>query len=189
MSLTSRSVPSRLRALPAFVQRKGVHLLLGTRNWSDAIVREIAEECRGARILEIGSGRQDLGHDAYSVRAMFDASNTFVQSDVNPAFGHPVVDVTAMDFDSEFDVVVCLYVLEHVFDLGAAVRNIHRSLTPGGRALIAVPHTYPYHDEPIDFWRFTEHSLRALLEPFADVHIAHAGLRRMPKGLLAIATK
>lgn len=189
MSFPGSSIPGRVQALSGRVQRRGAHVLLGSRNWSDRLVHEIAAGMRDARILEIGSGRQDLGHDAYSVKAMFDSSNTFVQSDVNPAFGHPVVNVTAMEFDGEFDMVVCMYVLEHVFDVGAAVRNIHRALVPGGRALIAVPHLYPYHDEPIDFWRFTEHSLRTLLSSYSTVHIAHSGLRRMPKGLLAVATR
>ena len=38
----------------------------------------------------------------------------FVQSDLNPDYGHLVVDVTSMDFDSEYDAILCISVLEHV---------------------------------------------------------------------------
>ena len=61
-----------------------------------------------------------------------------------------------------------MYVLEHVFDVRAAVDSMRRALRPGGKVLIAVPHIYPYHDEPIDFWRFTEYSLRELCRDFSD---------------------
>lgn len=183
------TVTPSVRALTGRLQRAVAHVLLGTRPWSDRLVETIAAGSRGLRVLEIGSGRQDLGHDAYSLKALFDSSNEFVQSDVNPEFGHPVVDVTDMHVQDEFDLILCLYVLEHVFDVPTAVRNMHRALVPGGRLVIAVPHLYPYHDEPIDFWRFTEHSLRMLLAPHSRVQIRHAGPRRLPKALFAIATK
>jgi len=177
-----------VRSLAAAVLRRGAGRLLGTRRWTDARVAEIATDF-GGTVLEIGSGRQDLGAEAYSVRRFFEPTVEFVQSDVNPAFGHRVVDVTAMDLDAEFDLVICLYVLEHVYDVPAAVANLHRALRPGGRLLVAVPHVYPYHDEPGDFWRFTEHAIRRLFEEFTDVEIHHRGVRRLPKGLYVIATR
>jgi SAM-dependent methyltransferase len=82
-----------------------------------------------------------------------------------------------------------MYVLEHVFDVQAATDNIRRALRPGGRALIAVPHLYPYHDEPIDFWRFTEHSLRRLCRDYSSVEVRRKGARRFPKALFAVATR
>jgi 2-polyprenyl-3-methyl-5-hydroxy-6-metoxy-1,4-benzoquinol methylase len=113
----------------------------------------------------------------------------FVQSDVNPEFGHLVVDVTDIQLDSEFDVVLCNYVLEHIYDVTSAVAGLRRAVKPGGRVIAAVPHIYPYHDEPIDFWRFTEHSLRMLFREFSSVEIRHKGIRRFPKALLVIATR
>jgi len=105
------------------------------------------------------------------------------------AHGHEVVDVRTMDFEEAFDIILCLYVLEHVFELDDAVRSIHRALTPGGFVVIAVPHLYPYHDEPTDYWRFTEHALRQLLAPFDTIQIKTRGFGKMPLALLAIARK
>jgi SAM-dependent methyltransferase len=171
------------------IARSVVHAVLRTRRWSDTMVKDLAARVHSQRILEIGSGRQDRGIGAYSVAHMFDASNEFVQSDVNPAFGHTVVDVTDMAFDAEFDLVVCMYVLEHVYDVQAAVANMHAAVRPGGRVIVAVPHLYPYHDEPIDFWRFTAYGLARLFEQFSEVELKVCGLRRFPKALAVIATR
>lgn len=169
--------------------RSIAHVLLGTRDWSDKAAVEIARAQPAMKILEIGSGRQDLGKNAYSLLDVFPPEADFVQSDVNPAFGHRIVDVTDMAIEEEFDLILCMYVLEHVYDVQAAVTNMCRALKPGGRMLIAVPHVYPYHDEPIDFWRFTVHSLRQLCSGFSSVEIQHKGPRRFPKALLVTATR
>jgi SAM-dependent methyltransferase len=180
---------TRLTAAANEVARRAAHLLLGTRMWSDRLARDVLGDVTRARVLEIGSGRQDLGVDAYSLKDRFGDAAEFVQSDVNPSFGHRVVDVTDMSIDQEFDVVLCMYVLEHVFDVRAAVENMRKALRPGGKMLIAVPHLYPYHDEPIDFWRFTEYSLRELCRDFSTVDIRRKGMRRFPKALLVIASR
>jgi SAM-dependent methyltransferase len=180
---------SRGKGLADRLARSVAHVLLGTRGWSDKAAVEIARTRSGLKVLEIGSGRQDLGTNAYSLVDAFPTDVDFVQSDVNPAFGHRVVDVTDMGIEEEFDLILCMYVLEHVFDVQAAVRNMCRAVKPGGQVLIAVPHVYPYHDEPIDFWRFTEHSLRHLCSGFSSVEIRHKGPRRFPKALLVSATR
>jgi SAM-dependent methyltransferase len=149
----------------------------------------LAQTVHDSKILELGSGRQDLGPDAYSMQPLFDPSNEFVQSDVVPDYGHAVVDATTMDFDSEFDVVICSNVLEHVYDYHAAVERIHRALKPGGRVVISVPVLFPYHDEPQDFWRFTEYGIRRVLERFSAVEVKHRGHRRLPFTLFVVATK
>jgi ubiquinone/menaquinone biosynthesis C-methylase UbiE len=171
------------------VQRRLWNLLFGSRPWVKRNVARFAETVHGSKILELGSGRQDLGQDAYSMRSLFDSSNEFIQSDVVPDYGHVVVDATTMEFDNEFDVLICSNVLEHVYDYGAAVERIHRALKPGGRAVISVPVLFPYHDEPEDFWRFTEYGIRRVLDRFSAVDVKHRGHRRLPFTLFVVATK
>jgi SAM-dependent methyltransferase len=170
-------------------QRALVHLVLGTRSWAYRNLEEIAAETSGKRILEIGTGPPSRDSERISARPLFEPRNEFIQSDVVSDFGHRVVDVTTMEFESEFDLVLCVYVLEHVYDVRAAAERIHAALVPGGQAFIVVPTLYPYHDEPTDYWRFTEHALRELLRPFRAVRIKHRGTRRLPLALLAEATK
>lgn len=180
---------SKVQTLADKAARGAAHVLLGTRRWTDRQIADVAASSTGLKVLEIGSGRQDMGHNAYSLVHAFPNAGEFVQSDFNAAFGHRVIDVTDMDVDQEFDLILCMYVLEHVFDVHAAVENMRKALKPGGRVVIAVPHVYPYHDEPIDFWRFTEYSLRRLCRDYSSVEIRRRGIRRFPKGLMVIATR
>lgn len=181
--------PTGRERLTTRTLRAGVHLVFGTRSWVRRNLEQFVEGMTGKRILEIGSGRQDLGRDAYSFRELFDASNEFVQSDVVPEYGHQLVDVRDIGLEDAYDVILCLYVLEHVFEVEEAVRSMHRALAPGGTLVVAVPHLYPYHDEPTDYWRFTDHALLQLLRPFGSVEIRVRGPRKMPIALLAFATK
>jgi SAM-dependent methyltransferase len=169
--------------------RAAVHLVFGTRPWVRRNLAEFAQGVVGKRVLEIGSGRQDLGQDAFSARDLFDSSNEFVQSDVVLEYGHTLVDVRDIGLEEAFDVILCLYVLEHVFELEDSVRSMHRALAPRGVLVIAVPHLYPYHDEPTDYWRFTEHALRELLAPFESTEVRVRGLHKMPLALMAFAKK
>ena len=139
-----------------------------------------AQDIRGARILEIGSGRPVDGGYPYSSATLFDDSCTVVMTDIEPSFGHQVVDVTAMGFDQDFDVVLCANVLEHVPEPARAVECLRRALVPGGLALVTVPMMYPLHDEPGDYWRITEHGLRHLFSAFEDVEVRHGGARVAP---------
>ena len=171
------------------VERRAGHVIFGSRRWIERQLAELTGDLRDARVLEIGSGRQDMGEDAYSFRHLFDASNEFVQSDVDPSYGHLVVDVTSMDFEGEWDLILCVSVIEHVPDVRAAVTRIHRALRPGGRAVVVAPMCFPYHDEPHDYWRFTVHGVRYMLADFARVNVRSRGPRRLPFTTLAVAHK
>jgi SAM-dependent methyltransferase len=171
------------------LQRKAAHVACGSGTWVMHNMTAFASEIQEKRILELGSGRQDLGKDAYSMKDVFDASNEFIQSDVVPEYGYAVIDATKMTFDSEFDVILCLNVLEHVYYFQAAIERIHRALKPGGKAVVVVPVFYPYHDEPGDFWRFTEHALRRMFASYSEFDLKGRGLRQMPFAYFAVATK
>jgi SAM-dependent methyltransferase len=171
------------------LERRAGRLIFGSRRWVAAQLRELAPEVHSARILEIGSGRQDMGEDAYSFRRLFDNSNEFVRSDVEPDHGHLVVDVTTMEFDAEWDLILCVSVLEHVPDFKAAAERMHRALRPGGRAVIVAPMCFPYHDEPHDYWRFTVHGVRNMLRDFDSVDVRSRGPRRLPFTTLAVARR
>jgi 2-polyprenyl-3-methyl-5-hydroxy-6-metoxy-1,4-benzoquinol methylase len=100
-----------------------------------------------------------------------------------------VVDVTSMEFVDEWDVILCVSVLEHVPEVHAAVERIHRALKPGGCAVIVAPMCFPYHDEPHDYWRFTVHGVRYMLRNFDRVDVRSKGPRRLPATSLALAYK
>lgn len=76
-----------------------------------------------------------------------------------------VGDIQALPLpDASFDTVLCAEVLEHVPDPRRALKEIHRVLTAGGKLIITVPHLGYLHNEPTDYYRYTKHGLRILLE-------------------------
>ncbi|OAN77354.1 hypothetical protein A8B78_14670 [Jannaschia sp. EhC01] len=57
--------------------------------------------------------------------------------------------------DAHFDAVITFNVLEHIHDDIASLREVTRTLKPGGALHIIVPWMYPVHGHPDDFNRHT----------------------------------
>ena len=63
---------------------------------------------------------------------------SYVTADLKPGFDLQLNIEKLALADQSFDVVICSHVLEHVDDR-QALREIHRVLRPGGRAILMVP--------------------------------------------------
>jgi SAM-dependent methyltransferase len=59
--------------------------------------------------------------------------------------------------DGAFAVVWCSEVLEHLFDPAFALREMHRSLRPGGRLLVTVPYHGGFKNLLIALFKWDEH--------------------------------
>lgn len=162
------------------VARSAIHAVTNIRGYQYAQVEKFAKGKNNKEILEIGSGPLVKGKYHYSTRHLFSDNNNFIQSDIIESFGHPIIDVTTMKYRNKFDVILCLNVLEHVFDYQSAIKNMHTALKKGGVAVIAVPMFYPLHDEPGDYWRFTEHTLKKLFADFRIKNFKYNGKREFP---------
>lgn len=66
--------------------------------------------------------------------------------------------------DQSFDTAILSELLEHLEEPVAALRETHRLLRPGGHAIITTPFIWVLHEEPRDFFRYSPHGLRWLLE-------------------------
>lgn len=61
---------------------------------------------------------------------------------------------------SIFDTILITDVLEHLHAPEILFREMSRLLRPNGKLILGVPFIYRIHDEPYDYYRFTEFSLR-----------------------------
>lgn len=89
--------------------------------------------------------------------------------------------------EASFDVVVCTQVLEHVPEPKLLLTEIQHVLKPGGRLLLTAPLSYGLHQEPYDFFRYTEHGLRYLAKEagFRETDLEqHGGYFTQLTGLL-----
>lgn len=96
-----------------------------------------------------------------------------------------------------FDCILCIEVLELVYDVRAAVANLHRALRPNGVLLVTVNGICQIGRAEIDhlgdYWRFTSLAVRRLLEerfPPESVHVeGHGNVRAATAFLYGLAAE
>jgi SAM-dependent methyltransferase len=131
------------------------------------------------RVLEAADDTytRRFGGERVTERAVLHAvegnSHATIVGDLTTGEGIPV---------DQFDAAILTQVLQCVFDVGAAVRSVHRLLAPGGTALVTVPSIAPrsrYDAERWgEYWHFSEQSVQRLFEPVfgaANVRVASYG--------------
>lgn len=74
---------------------------------------------------------------------------------------------------SEFDLVLCLEMLEHVEDWQHVILNLLGALKPGGLLLLTTrSYGFPQHGYPDDYWRFSPADMHAIFAGLlVDVHV------------------
>jgi SAM-dependent methyltransferase len=129
----------------------------------DAVAGFAASLPTGARVLDAGAGQGQHARCFAGQRytgvdlGVGDASWDYGRLDAQ-------ADLAALPFrDGSFDACINIVTLEHVQEPRRALGEIARSLKPGGRLLLAVPHEWEVHQSPHDYWRFTRHGIEHLL--------------------------
>jgi SAM-dependent methyltransferase len=103
--------------------------------------------------------------------------------------------------DASFDTILLTDVLEHLTEPAEAVREAARILRVGGKLIAGVPFFYWIHEEPHDYYRYTEFALRRFcqssglnvldLQPYGGLpevlcDLAAKGLELLPRPLPAL---
>ena len=165
----------RLRdSLPPFLRRYILHFETAI----DDAVRDFASSLqKDASILDAGAGEGNYKHYFAAQRyigldlGVGDSQWNYSQLDV-------VGDLSALPFrNATFNACLNVVTLEHVKDPASVIREIARTLAPGGRFLLIAPFEWEEHQQPHDYFRFTRYSLAYLLVEagFHDVSIRPVG--------------
>ena len=94
-----------------------------------------------------------------------------------------------MKIKDTYDLIICINVLDDIFNYQKAVNAMFKALKKGGQIFLVVNGFYPLHDLPNDYWRFTEYSLKRIFYQFSKIKIKIIGLKYFPSYYILIANK
>jgi SAM-dependent methyltransferase len=114
------------------------------------------------RVIDLGCGDMPFRDLVGAQATVYHGLDRFPRSG-EVAFCADIQDMS-MVADASYEVAICLDVLEHVPDPCRALREASRILAPGGTLILSVPQLSRLHDEPLDYYRYTAHGIRHLLE-------------------------
>jgi len=117
----------------------------------------LAPEMHG-EVLDVGCGRRPYAEYFQHVARMRGCDLNASRSTVDFECPAQAVPLPAGSLDG----IVCTEVLEHVPNPQAVWQEFARLLKPGGKVLLATPMSWPAHEEPYDFFRYTAHGLQQL---------------------------
>lgn len=117
-------------------------------------------------VLEIGSRRDSDWAWWADLRGQVGEGLEWTGVDMQAGYGVDVVcNAEEMHWaDHSFSTVVCCEVLEHAKYPRTLLRECHRVLARDGSILVSVPFSFPVHNYPEDYWRFTPRGLELILE-------------------------
>lgn len=124
----------------------------------------------GEKVLTIGAGGEvnDLLYD-FASKHKFHITSFDIDKKRNPDI---VGDLHIYNFEtSSFDTIVMSEVLEHLHTPHLGIKNVYKTLKPGGKLILTTPFIFPIHDRPYDYYRYTKYGLKYLLSDFEDVEI------------------
>lgn len=139
-------------------------------------------EYKNLNTLTVDGAILDLGGNLNSeYHRMIKGQHTFTTANISAQYGCDLVfdiqDVFPIG-DAKFDAVLCMNVLEHVYDFNNVISETFRVLKKGGRFICAVPFMHHIHASPDDYFRYTRSAIEEMLKEnkFENIDIREIGL-------------
>lgn len=116
----------------------------------------------GAYVLDAGAGnspyRELFSHTHYETADFQQVDKQYSQTTY-------VCDLQAIPVeDDRFDFIVFNQVMEHLPEPARVLQELRRVLKPGGKMIYTAPLFYEEHEQPYDFYRYTQYGVRHLME-------------------------
>lgn len=127
------------------------------RRYNEEFAEDMQEDML---VLDAGAGEQPY-YDIFS-RFRYESAD-FEQVEKEYAPSTYVCDLSDIPVeDGRFDRVILNQVLEHLPEPKKVLRELNRVLKPGGKILCTCPLFFPEHEQPYDFYRYTQFAHRYL---------------------------
>jgi SAM-dependent methyltransferase len=182
------TLPGVQRALPRWLHRYILHFEAAIE---DAVALYARSLPAGARVLDAGAG-EGRYKNWFRKQRYFGVDLAVGDTNWSYAGLDARADLEALPFrDGVFEAALNVVTLEHVREPARVVAELGRTLGPGGRLLLIVPHEWEEHQQPHDYYRYTRYGVAHLLERagFIEVRIDAVGgyfrllARRLLNGL------
>jgi SAM-dependent methyltransferase len=116
----------------------------------------------GSRVLDAGAGDQKYRH--LFAHCEYESAD-FEQVNKPYAKSTYVCSLEAIPVeDARFDAIIFTQVMEHLPKPMMALRELGRVLKPGGTMICSAPLFYQEHEQPYDFYRYTQFAWRAMMK-------------------------
>lgn len=133
-------------------------------------------DMKTGRVLEIGSRNRSV----IVRKGLIPAQLEYVGLDILPGENVDLVGDAhelSLLFPSEsFDAIFSMSVFEHLMMPWKAVIEMNRVLKPGGLIMVTSHQTWPVHEVPWDYWRFSDQAWHALFHTLTGFEVLETAL-------------
>lgn len=142
------------------------------QSWENFLAR--LDSFASGTVLELGSRARSAVTRRHRIPARLD----YVGLDILPGPNVDLVgdahELSRLFPERRFVAVFSTSVFEHLVMPWKVALELNRVLAPGGIVYTATHQTWPPHEEPWDFWRFSKHSWAALFNPATGFEVLEA---------------
>lgn len=148
--------------------------MLGKSPWRRLLYPELKQVSLSGTVLDLGGSHNSDYHKLFGGTHVIRVANN--DKDAQPDFLFDFEQVFPIS-EREFDAVLSLNTLEHIFNYAQFLSEVKRVLKPKGRVILAVPFLVQVHPSPSDFFRYSEQALMKMLESegFVEVIVTPVG--------------
>lgn len=136
------------------------HFYLELNSIIESLSYAIKKYAKGA-VLDIGCGNKPYEN-------LFTHCEKYIGCDVIQSSQNKAdIICTATEIplkSSSFQTIICTQVIEHVENYNKMISEAFRLLECDGVLILSGPMYWPLHEEPYDFYRFTKHGFKYILE-------------------------
>ncbi len=143
---------------------------------NDQFIRMVNEQ--HLVVLELGA--RIVGAASIDNRQKFHGAARYIGMDVHPS---PQVDLVgdvhqlvSLVGENTLDAIYSVAVLEHLERPWVVAEQMNRALRPGGLVFHSTVHSWPIHEQPNDFWRFSDEGLKVLFGPAFGFEVLGANM-------------